>query len=46
MVAMVTRDDPVARVHGNNENEPNMFVERQQAPPPQLSRLIRLGADS
>lgn len=34
------------QLHQNEWKESNMFVNRQQAPPPQLSYLIRLGADS
>lgn len=43
---MVMGDAPVARVGSNKWNESNKFVNPRQAPPPQLSRLIRLGADS
>lgn len=47
LVAMVTREVLLLpELHWNKEKESNMFVNRQQAPPPQLSRLIRLGADS
>lgn len=46
LAAMVMGDAPVARVGSNEWNESNKFVNPRQAPPPQLSRLIRLGADS